>query len=94
AKLKCLGIARYFAGAYSCRRLGFWKPSPFPLAAVQRDFGVRPAEHLHIGDRVDTDGEACAANGCYFMPIDRLPRPWTVFNAICATSAFEQEELP
>ena len=63
-KIRALGIERYFARTYSCRELGFWKPSPFPLNKVQADFGVKPEEHLHIGDRDDADGEACSKNGC------------------------------
>jgi FMN phosphatase YigB (HAD superfamily) len=89
SKVKRLGLAPYIAETYSCERLGFWKPSPVSLARIQEDFRVSPREHLHIGDRLDTDGAACVANGCRFMPIDRLPRAWTVFNAICAVSALE-----
>jgi FMN phosphatase YigB (HAD superfamily) len=63
-KLRALGIERYFARTYSCREFGFWKPSPIPLARVQADLGVRPQEHLHIGDRDDADGLACLENGC------------------------------
>jgi FMN phosphatase YigB (HAD superfamily) len=93
AKTRRLGVAILFARTYSCERMGFWKPSPVPLARIQQDFGVAPSEHLHIGDRQDTDGAACAANGCRFMPIDRLPRAWNVFNAICAASALDKEVL-
>ena len=88
-KLKALGIRQYFDDTYSCHSLGFWKPSPTPFAKIQSDFRVRPDQHLHIGDRRDTDGEACARNGCRFMLIDQLPRPWKTFNRICAISAVE-----
>ena len=63
-KLHALGIERYFAKTYSCREFGYWKPSPIPLSKVQAEFGVRPQEHLHIGDRDDADGQACIQNGC------------------------------
>jgi FMN phosphatase YigB (HAD superfamily) len=87
SKTKRLRLDRHLVRTYSCESLGFWKPSPVPLARIQQDFGVRPDEHLHIGDRADADGAACAANGCRFMPIDRLPKPWNIFNTICAASA-------
>jgi len=83
-KLRSLGLAEHFAGTYSCRSLGFWKPSPVSLARIQQDFGLDPGQHLHVGDRPDTDGEACARNGCHFMLIDRLPKLWKPFNAVCA----------
>ena len=66
-KLEALGLRRYFQKAYSCQDLGFWKPSPIPLSIIQKEFGSRPQEHLHIGDRRDADGEAALRNGCRFM---------------------------
>jgi FMN phosphatase YigB (HAD superfamily) len=69
-KLEALGLSQYFQKAYSCRDIGFWKPSPVPLLKIQTEFGFRPDEHLHIGDRLDTDGEACARNGCRFLFLD------------------------
>ena len=74
SKVRRLRLDPYLAKTYSCESLGFWKPSPVPLARIQRDFGIMPDQHLHIGDRPDADGAACVANGCRFMPIDRLPR--------------------
>ena len=82
-KLDALGIACYFDGTYVSEDIGFWKPSPITLQKIQRDFGIHPENHLHIGDRWDTDGEACLRNGCRFMPIDRLPRFWRTFNSLC-----------
>jgi FMN phosphatase YigB (HAD superfamily) len=72
-KVTALGLAARFRAFHSCRDLGFWKPSPVPLAKLQHDFGVAPRRHLHIGDRAATDGAACAANGCQFLHIDRIP---------------------
>jgi FMN phosphatase YigB (HAD superfamily) len=86
-KLMALGLHKEFAAAYSCRSLGFWKPSTIPLTRIQRDFGVLPSQHLHIGDRLDTDGAACARNGCRFELIDRVPKPWKTFNGVCALGA-------
>jgi FMN phosphatase YigB (HAD superfamily) len=89
SKAQRLRLGHYFVQTYSCESLGFWKPSPVPLARIQQDFGITADEHLHIGDRLDADGAACAANGCRFLPIGRVPRAWNVFNAICAASAPE-----
>lgn len=69
-KLEALGLSQYFQKAYSCREIGFWKPSPVPLLKIQKEFGFPAEEHLHIGDRLDTDGEACARNGCRFLLLD------------------------
>jgi FMN phosphatase YigB (HAD superfamily) len=82
-KLDALGLNEYFARTYSCEDLGFWKPSPVPLTKIQHEFAVLPSEHLHIGDRRDTDGEACSRNGCRFMLIDAFPRLWRQFNFMC-----------
>ena len=68
-KLQALGLSRFFQNAYSCQQLGFWKPSPVPLMKIQEEYRVSPDEHLHIGDRRDTDGEACLRNGCQFLLI-------------------------
>jgi putative hydrolase of the HAD superfamily len=78
-KLHALGIECYFAKTYSCREFGYWKPSPIPLSKVQAEFGVRPEEHLHIGDRVDTDGRACIQNGC------KSAKPTMCASALLAT---------
>jgi FMN phosphatase YigB (HAD superfamily) len=75
-KLKALGTDCYFAATYSCREMGYWKPSAIVLRRLQEDFAIQPSEHLHIGDRPDTDGEACARNGARFLLIDSSPKLW------------------
>lgn len=71
-KLEALGLHKHFEKAYSCEEIGFWKPSPIPLSKVQKDFGVLPEQHLHIGDRASTDGLACERNGCQFLHVNNL----------------------
>ena len=71
-KLDALRLSHHFKKAYACERIGYWKPSPIPLAQIQRDFGIDPQEHLHIGDRSSTDGLACARNGCHFLSVKHL----------------------
>ena len=81
-KLRALNLESYFEDAYSSEVIGFWKPSPVSLARIQADFGVRPEHHLHIGDRMDTDGEASRRNGCSYLPIDASPRLWSILGLI------------
>ena len=73
-KLKALGLTGYFVRTYSCHALGYWKPSPLPFEHVQRDFGIQPDEHLHIGDRNNADGWGCARNGCSFVNVRSLTK--------------------
>jgi FMN phosphatase YigB (HAD superfamily) len=73
-KLKALGLTGFFERTYSCHTLGYWKPSALPFAHVQRDFGVRPDEHLHIGDRNNADGWGAARNGCRFINVRSLTK--------------------
>lgn len=65
-KLATLGLADRFVATYACEALGWWKPSPLPFRHVQAVHGVRPDEHLHVGDREDTDGEGARRAGCRF----------------------------
>jgi len=71
-KVEALGVASFFAKTYSCRSLGFWKPSPVPFDRVERDFGISPRQHLHIGDRLNADGLACVRTGCSFVQIQHV----------------------
>jgi FMN phosphatase YigB (HAD superfamily) len=66
-KLKALGLQDRLPLAYDCQRLGHWKPSPIPFAHLEQVHGVRAADHLHIGDRLDTDGEGARRAGCRFL---------------------------
>lgn len=68
-KIEALGLASYFAEAVSAEALGFWKPSPEPFRWIQRRYGVEPGEHLHLGDRDETDGAGARAAGCRFVLI-------------------------
>jgi putative hydrolase of the HAD superfamily len=67
AKLERLGLRDRFARLHDCQGLGHWKPSPVPFAQVEAAHGVRPDEHLHVGDRLDTDGEGARRAGCRFL---------------------------
>ena len=83
-KIEALGLSGYFAGQYACEQIGFWKPSPVPLSQIQEEFSVQPSQHLHVGDRFDTDGQAAERNGCRFLLIDRSPKLWRTFTAMCS----------
>ncbi len=65
-KIKILGLESYFADGVSAFEVGFWKPSPVAFRQVQSRFGVEPQDHLHIGDRWETDGAGAKASGCDF----------------------------
>lgn len=67
AKLAALGIEGAFSRAYSCQALGFWKPSPVPFQKIEAELQVLPQQHLHIGDRPETDGEGARRAGCRFV---------------------------
>lgn len=65
-KLGALGLESAFEKSFSCREIGFWKPSVIPFERVRAEFGVAPEEHLHLGDRDETDGDGARASGCRF----------------------------
>ncbi len=47
------------------------KPHPQMLQQILTDFELRPEQILHVGDRLDSDGQAAEAIGCpfyYFAP--------------------------
>lgn len=71
-KLACLQLNGYFEQVLAAEELGYWKPSPEPFWMAQRLFGVLPEEHLHIGDRQDTDGAGALAAGCRYLPAFKL----------------------
>ena len=81
-KLRALNLGSYFEDTYSSEEIGFWKPSPVSLAKIQADFGVRPEQHLHIGDRMDTDGEASRRNRCRYLPIGASPIMWSILGLV------------
>ena len=66
-KLRALRVERFFAGSFHSEGIGHWKPSPVPFRLLQERFGVRPEEHLHVGDRPETDGAGAKAGGCHFL---------------------------
>jgi phosphoglycolate phosphatase len=65
-KLAALGLSRELSIAYACQSIGYWKPSPVPFHFVQQRHSVEPQHHLHIGDRLDTDGAGAERSGCLF----------------------------
>jgi FMN phosphatase YigB (HAD superfamily) len=71
-KIEALGLSHFFARTYSCRSFGYWKPSPIPFDRVEQEFGISPRHHVHIGDRLKTDGLASARTGCGFVPIQQV----------------------
>lgn len=66
-KLAALGLLTPFHSVRACAAVGHWKPSPEALWAVEAEHQVKPKQHLHLGDRDDTDGEVARRAGCHFM---------------------------
>ncbi len=66
-KIAALGLTSYFAAFYTSRALGGLKPSPRPFVEIQRRHAVLPEEHLHVGDRDDTDGAGARAAGARLL---------------------------
>jgi HAD superfamily hydrolase (TIGR01509 family) len=65
AKLEALGFQRYFDAVLTAQSsaVGAFKPNPRGLLLVAEQLGVRPAECLYVGDRVEVDAAAAAAAG-------------------------------
>lgn len=69
-KLAALGLEPYFADVSSAFDAGWWKPSPVAFRAIQEKWGAKPHEHIHIGDRMETDAMGAQAAGCGFILLD------------------------
>ena len=66
-KLEALGLVDVFENKFACENYHNLKPSPVVFDVVCEELGVLPAEILHIGDRLDTDGVAAKNAGCQFF---------------------------
>ena len=71
AKLKALGLGRYFKRIYAAERYGALKPDPRVFHAALADLGIPAPALLHIGNRADTDGAAARAAGCPALILGR-----------------------
>lgn len=70
--LDSLGIRNRFAFIADSAVLGYRKPDPRLHHAACEALGVRPAECLHIGDSINTDGRMVEASGAGFVLYDPL----------------------
>ncbi len=67
-KLDALGLADLPWSAHiAADEVGALKPQPHAFAQAAQRLGVTPAQCLHIGDRLDTDGAGAKAAGCRFV---------------------------
>lgn len=66
-KLAALGLSGFFDSHAVGATSGFWKPSPTLFRQLESQCAVTPGQHLHIGDRDDTDGAGARAAGCRFL---------------------------
>ncbi len=62
------GLAGYFEVVYGGDSLPRKKPDPMPMLQVCKDFGLRPAQVVAIGDS-SNDAEAARAAGCYVLTV-------------------------
>ncbi len=77
-----LSIGSSFSKSYS-PTLGYRaKPHPEMLEQVFEDFELQPDQVLHVGDEMDSDGQAAILAGCrfkLFSPFDKV----TIFSKTC-----------
>ena len=62
------GLTPFFEIVYGGDSLARKKPDPLPLQQVCRDFGLRPAQAVAIGDS-SNDAEAARAAGCFVLTV-------------------------
>ena len=68
-----LSMGKYFHNYYSPQQGHRAKPHPQMLKKIISDYSLEPQALLHIGDQLDTDGEAAKNANCpfvYFAPFD------------------------
>jgi HAD superfamily hydrolase (TIGR01549 family) len=58
-----------FDGLYASEDYGVLKPSPKPLLALAREWGIEAGNMVMIGDRMDRDGVCAKAAGMEFIGI-------------------------
>ena len=68
-KLKALALDEGWACVLTARSYGALKPLPDSLYALCAQLGIHPSSLLYIGDRYDTDEQACIRIGCRFVNV-------------------------
>ncbi len=71
-KVHALSLEPFFEKIWSCEEMEELKPSPLPFQIIQRFHGILPSQHLHIGDREDTDGDGARRAGCHYRDVRHL----------------------
>ena len=71
-KLKELEMSDGWTCVLNARHYGALKPLPDALYALCSQLGVHPCELLYIGDRYDTDEQACFKIGCSFIHVEQI----------------------
>ena len=85
-----LSISNYFRNNYSPVQGYRAKPHPEMLNEMMNDFNVAPEQVLHVGDQIDTDGEAAKLAGCGFYLLD----PFKSKDVVQSCQVFSQKLLP
>ncbi|MEC7988103.1 MAG: HAD family hydrolase [Myxococcota bacterium] len=71
-KLKVLRFEEGWTCVLNARAYGAFKPLPDALYALCAQLNVYANELLYVGDRYDTDGEACSKIGCHFVHLSHI----------------------
>ncbi|MDQ3762884.1 MAG: HAD family hydrolase [Actinomycetota bacterium] len=71
AKLGALGLESAFDAVLISGELGVAKPHRAIFRRACRALGVRPAQAVHVGDRLDTDAEGARDAGLHGVWLDR-----------------------
>ncbi|WP_213814426.1 GNAT family N-acetyltransferase [Glaciihabitans sp. dw_435] len=71
SKLDGVGITAWFEHVITSGELGYAKPDPRIFAHACREFGVRAAQALYVGDRLRTDAIGAANAGLTGVWLDR-----------------------
>lgn len=76
-KLACLGLTRFFDAVVIAGEVGVAKPDPGIFHAACEDLHVKPANAVHIGDRLDLDAMGARNAGLHAIWLNREDEPAT-----------------
>ncbi|CAM3650260.1 HAD family hydrolase [Kibdelosporangium persicum] len=76
-KMACLGLTRFFDAVVIAGEVGMAKPDPGIFHAACEDLHVKPANAVHIGDRLDLDAIGARNAGLHAVWLNREDEPAT-----------------
>lgn len=69
--MRALGLTPYFDEVLSSADVGYRKPDPVFFQIGLERLGVAPASCVHVGDKVEADGDGATAAGIHAVILDR-----------------------